>query len=249
MSRNTLARTFPTRIAYRVRAGVFLALVGMATVAWAQKGRVLPPPPRRNNAQQSKPAPAQQAPVERPPMNPANTMQASPGPRPATAPLVAPGHPLQMAGHLGTWMEAHRNLTLEQQHTALDAEPGFRTLQPAEQAALHQQLTRLNRMPPEQQQQRMRYTEEMETLAPPQRQQVRNVLGQLGSLPEDRQIAVKRAYKQLRDLPEGQRQAYMNSPQFRAQFNEQERMTVGNMVNSAPLLRRFESPPPTPHED
>jgi hypothetical protein len=182
-------------------------------------------------------------------MNPANTMQATPGPRPSTAPLAAPGHPLQMAEHLGTWMEAHRNLTLEQQHRALDADPDFRKLAPQEQAALHQQLTRLNRLPIEKQQQRMRYTEEMETLAPPQRQQVRNVLGQLGSLPEDRQIAVKRAYKQLRDLPEGQRQADMNSPQFRAQFNDQERFTIENMVNSAPLLRRFETPPPSPHDD
>jgi len=241
MSRYTLFRNLPTRIACRVRAGVFVAvavgLSGAGPGVLAQRPRVAPPPKRnlsRPNAQ-----PQQQTrPMERPAQPPANPAGAGSAPR-----LVDPGHPAQMQMHLGAWMEAHRNLPLEQQHAALDAEPGFRNLRPEEQAQLHQRLNQLNRMPPEKLNQTLRYTEIMEHFSPPQRQQVKNVLGQLGSLPEDRQRAVTRAYRQLRDLPEDQRQAYMNSPQFRAQFNDQERATVGNMVNAGPLLRAFDPPP------
>jgi Protein of unknown function (DUF3106) len=161
---------------------------------------------------------------------------------------VSLGHPTQTQQHLAGWMEAHKNLPLDKQQQALENEPGFKQQAPEEQQRLHQQLNQLNKMPQEKLNQRIQFTEAMERLAPAQRQQVRNVLGQLGSLPEDRQHAVKRAYLQLRDLPEGQRQAYMNSPQFRGQFNPQEQAVVGNMVNSAPLLRSFEAPPAVPKD-
>jgi hypothetical protein len=264
MSRYTLFRNLPTRIACRVRAGVFVAvalgLTGSGAIAQG-KPRAMQQPKRsfsRPNVQpapQQRPSqvpPQQQRPAEHPAQSTPQQQQTRSMERPvqpATNPagagpaLVSPGHPAQMQMHLGGWMDAHRNLSVEQQHAALDAEPGFRDLNPDEQARLHQQLTQLNHLPPEKRAQRIQYLEQMEKLTPPQRQEVNRVMGQVGSLPEDRQRAVVRAYRQLRDLPEPQRQAYMNSTQFRSQFSDQERTTVGNMVNAAPLLRSFEQQP------
>jgi hypothetical protein len=267
MSRYTLFRNLPTRIACRVRAGVFVAVVvGLTGAGMAQKPRTVQQPKRSFSRPNAQPAPQQRPPQAQPQQQrPAERtahapppQQARPLERPAqpsgnpvagTPSLVSPGHPRQMQLHLGAWMDAHRSLPLAQQHAALDAEPGFHELAPEEQARLHQQLTQLNRLPPDKQQQRIQYAEVMEKLSPPQQQQVNRVLAQVGSLPEDRQRAVTRAYRQLRDLPEAQRQAYMNSPQFHAQFNDQERATVGNMVNSAPLLRAFDPPATTVPKD
>ena len=257
MNRTIPLRHLPIRIACSVRAGVFLAAaLGVTGSAAAQiKPRVLPPPPppRRSAPPPSKPAPASAppaapAPAAQPGNRPANSVLASPV-RTETGPLVNPGHPAQMQMHIAEWMEAHRNLPLAQQHQALEAEPGFQGYKPQEQAQMHKRLTQLNRMDPQKRNQTLKFTETMEHLAPPQRQQVRNVLGELGSLPEDRQHAVNRAYLQLRDLPEPERQAYINSAQFRGQFNDQERATVGNMVTAAPLLRMFQDQPAGPPKD
>ncbi len=133
-------------------------------------------------------------------------------------------------------MDAHRALSPAQQHTALEAEPGFRDLKPEEQQRLHNQLTRLDKMPPQQQRMVIQRNEAMERLSVPQRQQVRAAAQQLGSLPQDRIPVVARTFRMLRDMPEEQRRAYVNSPQYRSQFNDQERSVLGNLVNIAPLL-------------
>ncbi len=138
--------------------------------------------------------------------------------------------------HLGEWMDAHRNLTPQQQQSALEEEPGFRQLKPEEQQRMHNQLSRLNSMSPEERQRTMARTEWMERLAPQQRQQVRSAMAQLGSLREDRSYAVGRAFYSLKAMPPAERQAYLNSPQFRSQFNEQERGTLNNLLNVSPLL-------------
>lgn len=154
----------------------------------------------------------------------------------ANSPLVSPGHPAQSQQHLPGWMDAHRNLSPAQQHSALEAEPGFRDLKPEEQQRLHNQLTRLNGMSPQQQRMVIQRNEAMERLSVPQRQQVRAAAYQLANLPPSRVPVVARTFRMLRDMPEAQRQAYLNSPQYHSQFNDQERAVLGNLVNVAPLL-------------
>ncbi len=138
--------------------------------------------------------------------------------------------------HLNEWMDTHRNLSPEQQHNALEAEPGFRQLRPEQQQRMHNQLSRLNSMSPEQRQRTIARTEWMEHLAPQQRQQVRSAMAQLGSLPQDRSYAVGRAFRSLQGMPLAERQVYLNSPQFRDQFNDQERGTLNNLLEVSPLL-------------
>lgn len=141
--------------------------------------------------------------------------------------------------HLSEWMDAHRNLSPQQQQSALEAEPGFHELRPEEQQRMHNQLNRLNSMPPEQRQRTIARTEWMEHLAPQQRQQVRAALAQLGSLSQERSYAVGRAFRSLQAMPPAERQAHLNSPQLRGQFNDQERGTLNSLLNVSPLL-----PPP-----
>lgn len=138
--------------------------------------------------------------------------------------------------HLSQWMEAHRNLPVPQQQSALEGEPGFRELKPQEQQRIRNQLARLNSLPPEQRQLAIARTEWMERLAPGQRQQVREAMAQVGGLPPERARAVGRAFRSLRDLPQGQRQAYLTSAQARADFNDQERGTLSNLLNVGPLI-------------
>ncbi len=165
----------------------------------------------------------------------------APGGRPGPNAMGRPSgmsapHRADAQQHLSEWMDAHRNLSPEQQHGALEAEPGFRQLRPEEQQRMHNQLSRLSSMSPEQRQRTIARTEWMERLAPQQRQQVRSAMAQLGSLPQDRSYAVGRAFRAVEAMPPAERQAYMDSLQFRSQFNDQERGTLNNLLNVSPLL-------------
>jgi hypothetical protein len=189
-------------------AGLFLCAM-LATAVSAQ-----------NTAQQS----SHPAPIER----------KSPDASTPHASYMVPGQHGQQ--HLSQWMDSHRNLPLDQQQRALAAEPGFRQLQPDEQARIHNRLEQLNTMSPEQRQRVIARTEAMERLSPPQRLQVRGALKDLGALPEDRRRLVARTFRGLRDLPPGQQQAYLNGPQLRSQFSEPERATLYNLLTVAPYL-------------
>ncbi len=162
-----------------------------------------------------------------------------------------PGRPLKNQQHLSAWMDQHRNQPIQQQQNALENEPGFHTLKPQEQERMHQRLQQLNAMPPQQQQRVMARTEAMERLPPATRQQIRGAAAQLGSLQPDRRRAVASAFHSALSMPEGQRQGWLNSPQTRAQFNDQERTTINNLLQVAPAagqagLPGF-APRPTPN--
>ena len=152
-----------------------------------------------------------------------------------STPLVNPNRPGQTQQHLSGWMDTHRNLPVADQQRALENEPGFRSLPPQEQQQLHNRLRQLNAMPPQQRQKEMQRTEAMERLAPPQRQQVRAAVAELGSLSEDRKNAVARAFHTAVEMPEQQRQNWLNSPQVRGQFNDNERATLNHLLSVQPV--------------
>ena len=154
------------------------------------------------------------------------------------------GDQRQNPQHLSQWMDSHRNMTPEQQQRALAAEPGFRQLQPQVQQRMYDRLNQLNQMQPAERQRTLSRTEQMERLAPAQRQQIRGAMQQLGSLPEDRRRAVARTYHQLNAMPQQQRDAYLNGPQYRSQFNDQERSTMTNLLTVSPYLPQ--TPPAGP---
>ena len=204
---------------------------------------ILPTPVHALGRRQSGGNQSQSAPQQR--QAPAPIVRVPPGTQPRAtgeSGLVTAGHPRQSQQHLAAWMDSHRNLSLDQQQHALEAEPGFRQLQPDVQARMHNRLTQLNSMSPGQRERTIARTEAMERLAPEQRQEVRSALSSLGALPEDRRRLVARTFRSLRDLPDLQRQQYLNSPQVRAQFSEPERVTLLNLIHVSPYL----PPPPQP---
>ena len=140
--------------------------------------------------------------------------------------------------HLAQWMDSHRNLPLSEQQGALSREPGFSQLPSQQQQRMRDRLTQLNNMAPADRERTINRTEQMERLSPPQRQQVRGATQQFSSLPPDRRRAVARGFRNLRDLPPDQRQAYLNSPQARQQYSDQERSTLNNLLTVSPLLPR-----------
>ena len=147
-----------------------------------------------------------------------------------------PRQPKPQQEHLAQWMDRHSNLSLDQQKSALEHEPGFRDLPPQTQQRMQDRLTQLNSMPPEQRRRLLERTEAMERLTPPQRQQVRGAMQQLTSLPVDRRRLVARAFRDIREMPVPQREAILSSDRFRAQFSDQERTTLANLLTVEPYL-------------
>jgi hypothetical protein len=140
--------------------------------------------------------------------------------------------------HLAEWMSQHSNLTVDQQQQALDREPGFRDLPAQTQERMHERLSQLNAMTPEQRQRLLAHNEIMERLNPDQRAQVRGAMQELGALPEDQRRAVARSFRELRELPPDQRAAAMNSDRY-TWMNPAQRATMNNLLRVEPML-----PPP-----
>ncbi len=138
--------------------------------------------------------------------------------------------------HLQQWMQQHGNLNTQQQ--ALERENGFRQLPPDTQQRMLNRLDRLNSMPPNQRARVLQRSEQMERLNPQQRGQVRGAMGQLGALPQDRRAMVSRSFRELRGLPPQQQNQILNSPEYRQQFSDEERGTLGNLLSVSPMLPR-----------
>ena len=138
--------------------------------------------------------------------------------------------------HLSQWMQQHGNMAPTEQQRALENEPGFHQLPAETQQRVRDRLQRLNTMPPQQRERVLDRSEAMERLSPQQRGDVRNAMGQLSGLPQDRRKLVARSFRDLRTMPVPQRNAMLNSPQYRQQFSDEERGTLGNLLAVSPLL-------------
>ena len=153
------------------------------------------------------------------------------------------------AGHLGAWMQMHKNLNPQQQQEALEHEPGFRQLPAQEQKRVIARLQQLNAMPPEQRERVLARVESMEHLTPTERQVVTSTMGQLHALPPARQRAVAQVFRNLRQLPPDQRQTAADY--YARQFSPQEREALNSLVRAEPYLPVQHPPafpPPPPYE-
>jgi hypothetical protein len=156
--------------------------------------------------------------------------------RPQPAPRSRAYAPPRPGPHLPEWMARHSTLSPQDQHRALESEPGFRNLPPQTQLRLHNELSQLNSMPPEQRRRLLQRNEAMEHLTPQQRQQFNGSLAQLGALPPDRRRLVARAFHDLREMPPTQRQAMLSSDRMRGEFTDQERGTLNNLLSVEPFI-------------
>jgi hypothetical protein len=167
-------------------------------------------------------------------------------PRPHTSPLLlvqgapqknpnAANHAGQKGGRkMGDWLQAHKDLPLDQQIKLLESEPGFKKLSTDRQAALRDRLKTFNSLPPEKRAQALQRMEFLAKLTPQQRQELRSANEQLKGLPPDRQVAVHKALRHLRQMPPAERQQVIQSDRFRSTFSDQEQKLISQLAELNP---------------
>jgi hypothetical protein len=137
-------------------------------------------------------------------------------------------------GHLGSWLNQHRELPLQQQEQLLRRDPSFNRLPQNTQQRLMQQLHNVEQMPQAQRDRRLARTENLERLTPQQRAQVQEAGRQWTQLPADRQTAMRNAFRDLRSVPPDQRSTVLNSGQYQRAFSPQERGILSKMLSVEP---------------
>jgi len=147
--------------------------------------------------------------------------------------LVGPGR--VKGEHLAEWMNAHSNLTLEQQQAALGREPGFQELPAATQQRMRERLSQLNAMSPDKRQRVLERNEAMERLTPDQRAQVRGAMEGLGALPPDQRKVVGQSFRELRQLPPNQRMAAMLGPRY-SWMNPAQKSALVHLIQVEPMI-------------
>jgi hypothetical protein len=96
-------------------------------------------------------------------------------------------------GHLGSWLNNHKNTPVPQQEQMLRNDPSFRGLPQGEQQRVMNQLNQVNRMPETQRERRLARAENLERLSPEERARVAQSSRQWRSLPQDRQSMMRTA--------------------------------------------------------
>ena len=154
-------------------------------------------------------------------------------------------HPAQKGGRkMGDWLQAHKDLPLDEQIKLLEGEPGFRKLPADRQAALRERLKKFNSLPPDKRDQALQRMEFLSKLTPQQRQQLRTANEQLKGLPPERQLAVHKALRHLRQMPPAERQQVIQSDRFRSTFSDQEQKLISQLAEMSPAGGAVQSPQP-----
>jgi hypothetical protein len=154
-------------------------------------------------------------------------------------------HPNQKGGRqMGDWLQAHKNLPLDQQLQLLENEPSFKKLPADRQNALRERLKNFNSLPPEKRAQALQRMEFLAKLTPQQRQQLRDANQQLKGLPPERQVAVHTALRHLRQMPPAERQQVIQSDRFRSTFSDQEQKLISQLAEMSPAAGAAQSPQP-----
>jgi hypothetical protein len=167
-------------------------------------------------------------------------VQATPQKSPNSA-----NHPAQKGGHkMGAWLQAHKDLPLDQQIKLLESEPGFRRLPADRQTALRERLKKFNSLTPAQRDQAVKRMEFLAKLTPQQRQQLRSANEQLKGLPPERQVAVHKALRHLRQMPQAERQQVIQSDDFRSTFSDQEQKLISQLAEMSAGGSTVQSPQP-----
>lgn len=143
---------------------------------------------------------------------------------------LAPGPP----GHLGDWLNQHRNLPVQEQERVLRGDPNFRRLSPAEQQRVVNQLHQVNQLPEEQRQRRLARAELIEHLPPQEQMRINQSARRWSTLPAVRQAMMRRAFQDLRAVPLDQRPMVLNSARYEGVFTPEERGILSDLLRVEP---------------
>jgi hypothetical protein len=149
----------------------------------------------------------------------------------------------QPAPKMGEWLNAHKNLSSDQQQKLLENDPGFKRLPPQRQAELIERLRKFNNMPPEQRERALNRMQFMAGLTQQQRQEIREANTQLQGLPQDRQLMVHKALRHLRQMDPQERKQVLESDRFKSTFSDQERGILTRLSAINPPEGNPEPPP------
>lgn len=154
-------------------------------------------------------------------------------------------HPAQKGGRkMGDWLQAHKDLPLDQQIKILESQPSFKKLPADRQAALRERLKKFNSLPPDKREQALQRMEFLSKLTSQQRQELRSANEQLKGLPPDRQVAVHKALRHLRQMPPAERQQVIQSDRFRSTFSDQEQKLISQLADLNPQEGSAQNPQP-----
>jgi len=137
-------------------------------------------------------------------------------------------------GHLGAWLNEHRNVPVQEQERMLRSDPSFNRLPSAAQQRLVQQLHQVNQLPEEQRQRRLARAEALEHMSPQDRMRANLSGRRLATLPADRQALMGRAFQDLRSVPLEQRQMVLNSSRYQGAFSPEERGILSDLLRAEP---------------
>ena len=137
-------------------------------------------------------------------------------------------------GHLGAWLNTHRNVPVPQQQQMLKSDPSFRRLPQGEQQRVINQLGRVNRMPDAPRERTLARAENLERLSPEDRAQVAASARRWTNLPPERQTMMRNAFRDLKAVPPDQRSIVLNSSRYQGQFSPEERGILSNMLRVEP---------------
>lgn len=120
------------------------------------------------------------------------------------------------------------NMNPEERQRFLDSLP------PERRKVVERQLQRYQNLTPQQRERLARQYEQFEGLPPQKREQVRRLYGEFNALPPDRQRALRRETTELRRMSDQDREARMNSDEFRANYSVEERRLLGALSQALP---------------
>lgn len=135
---------------------------------------------------------------------------------------------------MGDWLEAHKDLPLDQQLKLLENDPKFKKLPADRQNALRERLKKFNSLPPEKRDQALQRMQFLAKLTQQQREELRNASQEIKKLPQDRQVAVHKAVRHLRQMPPDERKQVLESDRFHTTFSDQEQKLIGQLAEINP---------------
>ncbi|MCU1260137.1 MAG: hypothetical protein JWO80_3022 [Bryobacterales bacterium] len=103
-----------------------------------------------------------------------------------------------------------------------ERQKALEALPPDRRRNIESRLDRLQKMSPEERAQLQDRLERFKNLPPGQQKEVRQLAQQFRALPADRRPIVRRELDLLRKLPENERDARLNSPDFKQRFSGEE---------------------------
>lgn len=148
-------------------------------------------------------------------------------PRP---PVIGTPRDVHNGPHAGDWLRRYGSLPAQQRERALENDPAFRRLPPAQQERYRNQLNRFASEPAQQQARTINRLDAWGHLSAAQQQQARNTYGQLKSMPPERQQAINQTFRRLRAMPPSAREQVMNSPEYQSRFSPQEQSVIRSMT-------------------